>query len=96
MNKGWRDGLLIGSVCGLLALTALVILSRMETQVQEDLQLKCDALDGKLVFYECMSSGDWFVEKGDRCVNKITGYACELPDGSEVQFHYDLRGELRP
>lgn len=69
----------------------------MGTQVQEDMELKCKNLQGELVFYECYHAGDWFLDEDDRCVNKMTGYVCELPDGSEVEFHYDvLAGEVRP
>lgn len=97
MKQGWRDFLVIGSVCLILGVTALLILSHLGNEVQEDMDLKCNALGGKLVFYECLHAGDVFVKAGDRCANKITGYVCELPDGSEVQFTYDaLAGEVRP
>lgn len=97
MIQGWRGYVLIGGLCVVLGLTALLILNRMGSEVQADMQAKCDALDGALVFYECYHAGDIFLDPKDRCVNKIAGYVCELPDGSEVQFHYDvLAREVRP
>lgn len=97
MMQGWRAYVLIAGLCVLLGLTCLLVLSHLGEEVQQDMQSKCDALDGKLVFYECLNSMDLFVSQGDRCANKIAGYVCELPDGSEVQFSYHVfAGEVRP
>ena len=97
MMQGWKGYVLIAGLCAVLGLTCLVLLSSLGDQVQADMKQRCDALEGKLVFYECMSSMDLFLENKDRCVNKMAGYVCELSDGSEVQFHYDvLAGEVRP
>lgn len=97
MKHGWQDILLISGVCVLLAVSVMLILSRMGTQVQEDMKIKCDALHGDLQFYECMSSSDIFLQAQDRCSGKVAGYVCVLSNGSEVEFAYDvLAGEVRP
>lgn len=92
-----REILGVIGVCTIIGALAFVILSAMSSQVQEDMLAKCNALHGDLQFFECMGSADWFVEEGDRCRNKITGYVCVLSNGTEIQFTYDiLHGEVSP
>lgn len=97
MSAGLKQVLLVGSVCMLLGLTAMIVLNMVSRNVQHDMEFKCQALQGELVFYECYHAGDWFLEEGDRCTNKMAGYMCELPDGSNVEFYYDVwSGKVKP